>query len=286
MSWLSNKEDLISRINSQASSSMTIDSTAKDNDSMIPSKSPTSGISQPWSLSDMHEDSPGLDIDNSSNTPWSDTFITSFLMRNRSYNAISSSLSGSSFEAPTTHLMGHDSLLPPLSNLRSFKIVNNVFKIALFALKISSRKAISAVGRNPDVTLRYSSFSRDFRDNGPNNSSGVVKRVRSRWKNVPSHSFASRRPKIDFPVPGFPNKRMCSFAIIAKTTRRASSPLSTNPSFTLATAAFRCLCDPQHLSLAALSSTSFSSVQRFLSTASVASFFRIEYTSATLPEKR
>mmetsp|Transcript_21481 Transcript_21481/g.50872 ORF Transcript_21481/g.50872 Transcript_21481/m.50872 type:complete len:215 (-) Transcript_21481:570-1214(-) len=204
-------------------------------------------------------------------------------MRNRSYNATSSSLSGSSLEAPTTHRIGHDSLDPPLSNLRSFKIVNKVFKIALFALKISSRKPMFAVGKNPEVTLRYSSFSRDFRDKGPNNSSGVVNRVRSRWKNVPSHNSASRRPKIDFPVPGFPNRRMCSFAIIAKTTRRASSPLSTNPSSTLATAALRCLCTSQNLSLAALSSLSFSSFQRVLATTPAASCFRIEHASTAVP---
>ena len=76
-------------------------------------------------------------------------------------------ISGSSFKAPKTHLMEQDSRLPPLTNLRSFNIISNVFKIALFALIVLLRKAMFAVKRNPIVTLRYLLFSIEFNDNAP-----------------------------------------------------------------------------------------------------------------------
>ena len=46
---------------------------------------------------------------------------------------------------------------------------------------------------------------------------------------------ARRRPSADFAVPGGPNNRTCSCAIIPSTTRRDSSSRSTNPSPTVAT---------------------------------------------------
>mmetsp|Transcript_25098 Transcript_25098/g.41146 ORF Transcript_25098/g.41146 Transcript_25098/m.41146 type:complete len:212 (-) Transcript_25098:319-954(-) len=168
-------------INSQASSSITTISAADDRDLIMPSRSPVNCRSQstPSLSPSLHKVSPGLRIDNNLSTPSSETGETSFLIKNLSNKATNSSLSGNSFDAPTTQRILQDSRLPALSNFLSFRMVSKVFKIALFALKISSRKAISAVGRKPAVTLRYSSCSKDFKDRGPKSSSGVVKRVRS-----------------------------------------------------------------------------------------------------------
>ena len=82
----------------------------------------------------------------------------------RSYSASSSSLSGSSLEAPIKHRSGTGFRLEPLSNARSFNRVNKEFKILELAcaassdagllrrisghtLKISSMKATSASGK-------------------------------------------------------------------------------------------------------------------------------------------
>ena len=53
-------------------------------------------------------------------------------------------------------------------------MVRSVFKILLLALKISSRKATVAVGKNPSIQRTYSSFSRARNERGPKISSGVV----------------------------------------------------------------------------------------------------------------
>ena len=141
------------------------------------------------------------------NIPSSETGLTSLRIRNLSNKAASSSLSGSSFDAPMTQRIEQSSWPPALSNFRSFRIVNSVFNIAEFALNISSRKAIDAVGRYPLVTLRYSSFSKLLNERGPNSSSGVVKRVSNRWKKDPQHKSESLRPRTLFPVPGLTIKK-------------------------------------------------------------------------------
>jgi len=72
------------------------------------------------------------------------TCCTCARSRNLSYNASSSSDSGSSLEAATRHSSGTGNRSVPLSNSRSLRMVNNVFKIALLALNTSSIKATSA----------------------------------------------------------------------------------------------------------------------------------------------
>lgn len=101
------------------------------------------------------------------------TCETCRLIRNRSYNASSSSLSGSSFEAPTKQSRGTGNRLFPLSKrlrckcqenpmescYRSFKRVNRALRIAELALKISSMNATSAVGKYPSICRMYKSLS-------------------------------------------------------------------------------------------------------------------------------
>ena len=170
----------------------------------------------------------GVAVSSCSN-PASDTALTSFRRRKRSYRASSSSSSGNSFEAPITHRTGQSSRSPPLSNFLSFNIVKSVFKMAELALKISSRNPTDALGRNPSVTRLYSSFSRAQSDSGPKISSGVVNLVNSRWKKPPPSETRSpnRLATILFAVPGGPNSSKCSLASIASTTSRDSSSLST-----------------------------------------------------------
>ena len=122
----------------------------------------------------------------------------------------------------------------PLSKRRSLRMVSIVLRMAELALKISSRKAIEAVGKNPVVQRRYSScYERHIRyktetppshrrsrpsartpshacttcssarsESGPKISSGVVKRVSRRWKKAPPHKCARRCPRADLPAPG------------------------------------------------------------------------------------
>lgn len=67
--------------------------------------------------------------------PWQvRTGETLYLKRKRSYNASNSSLSGSSFDAPTKQISGTGTRCEPLSNKRSFKIVKSEFRTALLAL--------------------------------------------------------------------------------------------------------------------------------------------------------
>ncbi len=54
--------------------------------------------------------------------------------------------------------------------------------MALFALKISSRKAIAARGKYPSVSRWYLSLSSALIESGPNSSSGTENRVSSRSK--------------------------------------------------------------------------------------------------------
>ena len=54
----------------------------------------------------------------------------------------------------------------PLSNRRSLSSVSSAFRMALLALKISSTKATSLVGRYPSIWRTYSSFSRPVRKHG------------------------------------------------------------------------------------------------------------------------
>lgn len=150
------------------------------------------------------------------NKPASETGSTFALKRNRSSNASRSSDSGNSLLAPITHFSGHFTLMPaPLSNCRSFRIVRRVLRIDEFALKISSKKATLAVGRNPSMQRKYSSFSRARRLSGPNISSGVVKRVNRRWKKGPPHNCDKRRPSSDLHVP-FSNRNVYHLRIAPK----------------------------------------------------------------------
>ena len=199
-------------------------SAASDRASQIRSKPSAKTASHVTSESLSQGETPGVDtIVNSWMTPSSETDRTSFRNKKRSYKASNSSLSGNSFEAAITHRIGHSSRRPaPLSNCRSFKIVSRVFNMAELALKISSKNATDAVGKNPSVHRRYSSFSKARKESGPKISSGVVNRVRSRWKKIPPHSFDKRRPSADLAVPGGPIKRTCSPASIPNTTNRAS----------------------------------------------------------------
>jgi hypothetical protein len=57
-------------------------------------------------------------------------------------------------------------------------MVRRLFRIALLALNISSRRARWAVGRQPSIFRRNSSSSRAFKESGPKISSGVEKLVR------------------------------------------------------------------------------------------------------------
>mmetsp|Transcript_10043 Transcript_10043/g.14922 ORF Transcript_10043/g.14922 Transcript_10043/m.14922 type:complete len:318 (+) Transcript_10043:1073-2026(+) len=255
-----------SRRSAQASPSIYTFSDAADKASTIwssPSENTTSHSSAPAfvsvlallpTLRSSQGDDPGDGMDNIVISPSSDTGRTSFRSKKRSYNASNSSLSGSSLDAPTTQRIGQTSRDPaPLSKRRSFRTVRRVFKIAEFALKISSRNATDAVGRNPSVTLRYSSFSRARRDNGPKISSGVVKRVKRRWKNNPPHNCDNLLPNADFPVPGGPRSNTCSRASVPRTIRRDSSPRSTSPSSTRRTADLSSERYRQHDSSAPLS---------------------------------
>mmetsp|Transcript_14974 Transcript_14974/g.45195 ORF Transcript_14974/g.45195 Transcript_14974/m.45195 type:complete len:201 (+) Transcript_14974:1396-1998(+) len=117
--------------------------------------------------------------------PAADTCFTSRRTRNRSYNASSSSLSGSSLLAPTRQMRGTVMRSVPLSNRRSLRMVSSVLRMALLALKISSMNATEPVGRYPSVCRTYRSSSRACIDNGPNSSSGTEKRVRRRSKKGP-----------------------------------------------------------------------------------------------------
>ncbi len=65
----------------------------------------------------------------------------------------------------TRHSSGTSSRWLPLSNSLSLSSVSRAFRMALLALKISSMKATSAVGRYPSVFLVYSSFSRPAHGN-------------------------------------------------------------------------------------------------------------------------
>jgi MoxR-like ATPase len=70
-----------------------------------------------------------------------------YLPAARSYNAAKPSSLGNSLLAAITETRGTLTRASPLSNSRSFSIVNKALRIALFALKISSIKAILAAGR-------------------------------------------------------------------------------------------------------------------------------------------
>ena len=71
----------------------------------------------------------------------------------------SSSLSGSSLDAPITVSNGTLIRSMPLSNFLSFSMVSKEFNIALLALKISSRNATLAVGKYLSILRTYLSFS-------------------------------------------------------------------------------------------------------------------------------
>ncbi len=65
----------------------------------------------------------------------------------------------------------------PLSNRRSLSSVSSAFRMALLALKISSMKATSAVGRYPSILRTYSSFSRP---GAPSGAARVSKQIESK----------------------------------------------------------------------------------------------------------
>mmetsp|Transcript_4323 Transcript_4323/g.9669 ORF Transcript_4323/g.9669 Transcript_4323/m.9669 type:complete len:248 (-) Transcript_4323:2204-2947(-) len=168
-----------------------------------------------------------------SSRPSSETGKTSALIRNLSNKASRSSDSGSSLDAPITHFRGHCTRFPaPLSNCRSFNMVRSVLRIAEFALKISSRNATVAVGRNPSMQRVYSSFSSARRLSGPKISSGVVNRVKRRWKKGPPQSMDRRLPSSLLLVPGGPMNKTCSSDTIPRTTNLASTSRSTSPDCT------------------------------------------------------
>ncbi len=72
----------------------------------------------------------------------------------RSYSAVSSSSSGSSFDAPNIVINGTGTRSRPLWKIRSLMIVNSALRIDELALKISSRKAMCASGSLCVVTRR------------------------------------------------------------------------------------------------------------------------------------
>ena len=76
-----------------------------------------------------------------------DTCPTCLLIRKRSYSASSSSDSGSSFDAAMSVSSGTLRRAWPLSKSRSLSSVSSALRMAELALKISSTKATSAVGR-------------------------------------------------------------------------------------------------------------------------------------------
>jgi len=114
--------------------------------------------------------------------PWLETWDTVLRIRNLSYKASNSSLSGSSFEAPTMQSRGTSILSAPLSNSLSFSKVSKALRIAELALKISSTKATWAVGRYPSIWRWYLSSSRPFMLSGPKSSSGTENLVSRRSK--------------------------------------------------------------------------------------------------------
>mmetsp|Transcript_1056 Transcript_1056/g.3258 ORF Transcript_1056/g.3258 Transcript_1056/m.3258 type:complete len:260 (-) Transcript_1056:429-1208(-) len=164
-----------------------------------------------------------------------DTWLTSFLMRKRSYSASSSSDSGNSLLAPTRHSSGTGSRSVPLSKRRSFRIVSSAFRMAEFALKISSMNATSAVGRYPSVFLLYSSRSSPLIDSGPNSSSGTEKRVSKRSKYSPPVRDDRRLDSSDLAVPGGPSSSRCSPQSAASSIKRTSISRSNRPSCSFAT---------------------------------------------------
>mmetsp|Transcript_15105 Transcript_15105/g.54410 ORF Transcript_15105/g.54410 Transcript_15105/m.54410 type:complete len:366 (+) Transcript_15105:669-1766(+) len=150
--------------------------------------------------------------------------------RKRSYSASSSSLSGSSFDAPTRHSSGTLTRSAPLSNSRSLRMVSSEFKMAELALKTSSTNATVAVGRYPSVCRTYRSFSSPRMDSGPKSSSGTLNRVSSRSKNAPPSQMEDRRrPSSDLAVPGGPSSSRCSPQKAARRSSRTSVSRSTSP---------------------------------------------------------
>jgi len=71
--------------------------------------------------------------------------------RKRSKKASPTSSSGMALVAPTTETSGQGSRRGPLSNSRSLRRVRSALRMALFALKTSSTKAMEARGRKPAV---------------------------------------------------------------------------------------------------------------------------------------
>ena len=61
-------------------------------------------------------------------------------IRKRSYSASSSSLSGSSFDAPIRHKSGTGQRLEPLSYARSFSSVSSEFKMLELAWMLQVRR--------------------------------------------------------------------------------------------------------------------------------------------------
>ena len=75
---------------------------------------------------------------------------------------------GHSFEAATHSFSGTVFTTPsPPSKVRSLSTFSSVFRMALDALKISSRNANSASGNLPAVTRRYLSALSALRLTGP-----------------------------------------------------------------------------------------------------------------------
>jgi hypothetical protein len=139
---------------------------------------------------------------------------------------------GISLLAPNIEINGACISWLPLWKTRSLAISSSAFKIALLALKISSRKTSSASTSFPAVMRRYSSRFSPATDTGPNNSSGVVKRV-IRYAKLRSPApfcgpMRSARlvTNADFAVPGGPRTTRCCRASNATREARMTSSRS------------------------------------------------------------
>ena len=124
--------------------------------------------------------------------------------------------SGNSLLAPKTETSGQCRGAPELWKRRSFISVSRLLRMALLALNTSSTKAKCASGSLPLVTRWKLSCSSALRLMGPNNSSGVEKRVSRCSKYVPPSACASARTSALLAVPGGPSRRMCSEARMAQ----------------------------------------------------------------------
>src|SRR5262245_9606558 len=95
--------------------------------------------------------------------------------------------------------------------------------MALLALKSSSRKANSASGSIPEVTVATVPSRSLTRSIGPNTSFGSENRVRRYSKYRPSTAVANARIRADLAVPGGPNRNRCSPATTASAIRSITS---------------------------------------------------------------